>query len=451
MIIRIVLLIMLLASPAYAAVLMETNFDSDADFTVTQPTSGATICTSGCGMPSPWNAYRSGMSYCTGGPGNNNFYIKTGAGATTASNGAYACASGSKCLTFWDESCTNDFEDSDGMLSYDLGAEYSDVYVRFKIKFGYKTSGARYEFRTTEPAQHKFTHVQHYVGGSLYEYLSNDTDGSNSPVVVGGMIFFAPSDFLVCADERCNCGSNTTCYYCNSGSPSYTYDGTNQDFTSLGGSFLTTLGDNNWHTIQMRHRMNTYSGGAFQSNGIFEYWVDGVRLINKTNIPYNKSGAETSPVRGWRWVSIGGNVLNRWTSSCTGTGCEQWYAVDDVVISTTFVPEDYVIGGSDTTAPVISGGLPTTTQKCTTAPTSVTLQATTDENATCKYSTTDVAYASMANTFFTTGTTSHSQSLSLGCGLSYTYYVRCIDGSDNANTSSTAINFSVEKKTIFRR
>lgn len=109
------------------------------------------------------------------------------------------------------------------------------------------------------------------------------------------------------------------------------------------------------------------------------------------------------------------------------------------------------VEGADTTPPVISGGLPTTVQKCSTAPASVTLQATTNENATCKYSTTDVVYASMAGTFSTTGTTAHSQSLSLGCGLSYTYYTRCMDGNSNANTSSTAITFSVEKKTMFRR
>lgn len=100
------------------------------------------------------------------------------------------------------------------------------------------------------------------------------------------------------------------------------------------------------------------------------------------------------------------------------------------------------IGGGDTTPPVISSPLPTGTQAYGTS--SVTLQVTTDESATCKYSATDVAYASMGSTFGSTGGTTHQQpGFTTANGQSYTRYVRCIDGSGNANTSSTAISFSV--------
>ena len=48
------------------------------------------------------------------------------------------------------------------------------------------------------------------------------------------------------------------------------------------------------------------------------------------------------------------------------------------------------------------------------------------------------------NTFTTTGGTSHSRTLTgLTDGQSYTYYVRCIDGSGNANTNDYTISFSV--------
>jgi hypothetical protein len=100
------------------------------------------------------------------------------------------------------------------------------------------------------------------------------------------------------------------------------------------------------------------------------------------------------------------------------------------------------IGGGDTTPPVISYPLPTGTQAYGTS--GVTLQVTTDESATCKYSATDVAYASMGSTFSSTGGTTHQQpGFTTANGQSYTRYVRCIDGSGNANTSSTAISFSV--------
>jgi hypothetical protein len=99
-------------------------------------------------------------------------------------------------------------------------------------------------------------------------------------------------------------------------------------------------------------------------------------------------------------------------------------------------------GGGDVTPPVISSPLPSGEQAYGT--TSVTLQVTTNEAATCRYHTSDVAYASMGSTFGSTGGTTHQQTgFSVSNGQSYTRYVRCIDGSGNASTASTAINFSV--------
>lgn len=102
------------------------------------------------------------------------------------------------------------------------------------------------------------------------------------------------------------------------------------------------------------------------------------------------------------------------------------------------------LGEGDTTPATISSPLPTGVQTCTTDPRNVTLQVTTNENATVKYSTTDQAYDSMANTFSTTGELSHSTVVSNACGGSYTYYCRSMDGAGNKNTSSTPISYSVE-------
>lgn len=96
----------------------------------------------------------------------------------------------------------------------------------------------------------------------------------------------------------------------------------------------------------------------------------------------------------------------------------------------------------DNTAPAISSPLPTGEQSFGTS--SVTLQVTTDENATCKYDSSDLAYASMASTFATTGGTTHQQaSVEVSNGQSYTHYVRCTDSVGNTNGSSTTIAFSV--------
>ena len=76
--------------------------------------------------------------------------------------------------------------------------------------------------------------------------------------------------------------------------------------------------------------------------------------------------------------------------------------------------------------------------------TQTTLGLTTDEAATCRYSTQPgVAYASMTNTFTTTGTTTHSTILSGLTSQSYSFYVRCADALGNANTNDFVIAFSV--------
>jgi len=97
----------------------------------------------------------------------------------------------------------------------------------------------------------------------------------------------------------------------------------------------------------------------------------------------------------------------------------------------------------DVAAPVLSDGQPSGVLPIGTTQTAVSLS--TDESATCKYSTSaGTAYASMTNTFSTTGGTSHSQTITgLTDGNSYNYYVRCQDASENANSSDFTVSFSI--------
>jgi len=97
---------------------------------------------------------------------------------------------------------------------------------------------------------------------------------------------------------------------------------------------------------------------------------------------------------------------------------------------------------SDTTPPSRSSGQPTGT--LTAGTTQATLSLATNENATCKYSTVaNVAYNSIANTFATTGGTTHTKSVGVTNGGNYSYYVRCRDVAGNANTNDFTISFSV--------
>lgn len=101
-----------------------------------------------------------------------------------------------------------------------------------------------------------------------------------------------------------------------------------------------------------------------------------------------------------------------------------------------FIPPDVLPPGR-------LNGSPSGTLSYGTTQTAVSL--TTDENATCKYATTTgVAYASMANTFTTTGNLSQSVTITgLSNGQSYAYYVRCQDTTGNSNTDDFTISFSI--------
>jgi hypothetical protein len=75
--------------------------------------------------------------------------------------------------------------------------------------------------------------------------------------------------------------------------------------------------------------------------------------------------------------------------------------------------------------------------------TQIEMSITTNEASTCKWSTTDQAYASMPNTM-SGSANSHSATITgLTSGNSYTRYVRCADTAGVAMTSSQAVTFSV--------
>lgn len=425
MIIRIILLIMLLASPAYAAVLYETNFDSSADWTVVQPMPPETQCypPTNCGMPSPWNSYKNGSNRCgsgvSGRPGSNLWYIDTGAGYSDAySTTPTACASGAKCATYWMESCVDGFEDSDGSMTIIMDSEQSDLYVRWKIKFK-----PNFELMSSD-WQNKLFHIQHSVDGSNpYSYFSGS--GDNVPVTVGGLASYSDNYLYFYAENRCYGPT----YACN-GVVNWGL-GTIASQRNAGG-----LLDGNWHTIEYRATMNTIVGTC---NGSVNLYIDGVL---KSVIPgYPNTGLcfSQTGMRGWKSVLIGGNSDIQWDlSSSTMESREQWYAVDDVVISTTYVGTDYVIGGGgDTTAPAVSI---TTSDPQTIILDSLSVTGTASDAvgvSSCKYRIGSAPDAS--NGTACTGTTSWTCATSGFSVGNNTLYVGCEDAAGNWGSDSITV------------
>lgn len=259
------------------------------------------------------------------------------------------------------------------------------------------------------------------ISGSSYSLTANASDGSG----VVGVKFYIDSNLVGSEDTSYPYSEtlNTTSYP----DGSYTIYAVARDITALyatSSSVGVTI-DNTAPTVSITSPTASQTVTIFSpvvswgDSSTCEYKYDSgsystvTCASNGSDIPAPSSGVHTLTVRG---TDAGSNTS---TNS----------------VSFTYTP--------DTTGPSISdNGSSSGTLSAGTA--SATLSITTDENATCKYGTTpNTAYASIANTFSTTGGTSHSQSVSVSDGNSYSYYVRCIDGSSNANTNDYSISFSV--------
>jgi hypothetical protein len=107
-----------------------------------------------------------------------------------------------------------------------------------------------------------------------------------------------------------------------------------------------------------------------------------------------------------------------------------------------------IVVNRDSVPAIIDNLSPSGILQCTTNPLNVNMTFTTNEAATGRYGLTDTVYGSLTSQFGATLVTSHSQSVSVPCGQSRTYYIRTSDALGNLNTSSTTISFSVASPQI---
>jgi hypothetical protein len=116
--------------------------------------------------------------------------------------------------------------------------------------------------------------------------------------------------------------------------------------------------DGEWHSIEYKLKEIPQKG---VSDGEFLMYIDGHLAISKTNIPWADMGADASGTRacsdcggrvvnppsdflGWNTVIIGGNANIQRFSNTSNTNVEQRYTIDDLVIATSYIGPDYVIG-----------------------------------------------------------------------------------------------------------
>ncbi|MCF7862303.1 hypothetical protein K9M79_08765, partial [Candidatus Woesearchaeota archaeon] len=173
--------------------------------------------------------------------------------------------------------------------------------------------------------------------------------------------------------------------------------------------------------------------------GNLDVWVDyGYDVTYGYGYGYGDEGVPTYG-QGTSIVSYAqGNDQNVYITNLLA-GTYYYYAVHvrDTAGNEEVVTGTFTTDSEDIHAPVVTASGPSGTN----TDGSVTLTVTTDESATCKYAITDKAYSSMT-AFTTTGTTTHSQALSLAEGV-HQYYVRCSDGTTEMTTSAI-IQFTVD-------
>lgn len=405
--------IMFIALPCYGEIIFETDFNNNADWqprpvsaTNDTATAGAFVScdynTASCAAaPSPtgWDYYRS-----TGwwwGPN----YEDTVRIKSTAGDGTVVGRGGAgKAFIMYNEANVGSSGDgwgADGILLKLLPIDQAELYVSFWLK----TSALQFQ---NDRSNLKLFRTSHFdkTNTTIFQAFSG---GPRAPIYVYDLQ--TSTTYGVEQMHSYRCDPQASDYYCPNSPAKAADSGTH----FIIGDVLKRMpetpsdagawGDTNWHRHDFRIKMNTYAGsGTWNADGILEFWFDGVLQKSTKNIKWINSGTDTSI--GWNTIEFGGNAYNNFSDNwvtnknyvvgdkinysgymweciqnvtytnstrpsfstpiywkklgiVSGQKIEQWYAIDDVVVSTTPIPQDYVIGGTKPpTAPKNVTGTP---------------------------------------------------------------------------------------------
>ena len=248
--------------------------------------------------------------------------------------------SSGKGLTFWDQT-RGVVEWTSGMqIGVDFPAQEA-VYVRYWIKM---QPGYRYDKGTSTSMMRKLNHISHYLyngkpftfftAGGFFPTTVNQLGFANANLANLCNTFFIrpdPSYNGVQANPMPNVFKGTANStgirnhfdLPNDDLPIGNYSGTGTEYNSPG-----MLADGGWHSLEFYLRNNSAPGVP---NGEYKFWMDGVLQIYGAGLIYREA-ASNLPKAIWNFVHVGGNIYNPFRGS--GISGEQFYAVDDLVIST---------------------------------------------------------------------------------------------------------------------
>lgn len=303
-------------STCFSEIIFEDNFDGHDDWVIEQPVA-----------PTAANAYQGESSIL---PGYHSYYIagsyyaNKGMNSLILDNSNFRGLSG-KALTFWNESdLRGDGWASDNQIGIYLPKGYDEMYISFYIKFqpGWKWA--------TTDADQKILRASHYHGDSPFKYFA---DGNQHPLANLNIVKFNSGIGDACLKAAYR---YENVYFPDSATPSHkrseifyppyaNYVGTGKDFTD----------DTGWQCWELRLKMNSAPGVA---DGIYQFWINDELMISVTDLAWSDSGSQVSPRLNWNYVILGGNSFNHFAPNTAEA--EQWYAVDDLIISTEKVGMD---------------------------------------------------------------------------------------------------------------
>jgi len=339
--------LLLLAVPSYGAVIFEENFDEQADWNTGNQYDAQECSVGNCNAswyPTNWDAFRNmkGSSSFTHPP------VSIGSMPDGSSDHTNS-TSNKKALIIYNESNTYNpgYWAGDGNLIKYFGpsANYKELYVRMWMK-----TQANWQVQSTGTVQSKVFRTSHWRpdGDNIFQ-VANE----NSPIFFwdwgawNGQAIYMPA-------YRCDAtpyvASGTTQgrsadYYCDALDTAHNFQKGDYGQVWSSGGPTTKFADGAWHRYDIHLKMNDI--GA--ANGVLEWSYDGQLVLSHYDMIWKEPSASADT--GWNNVWFGGNSNNAF-----GNYVDQWYAIDDIVVSTTAIPDTYTIGGStaDMSAPAAS-------------------------------------------------------------------------------------------------
>lgn len=310
-----------------AAILFSEGFDTQANWSPTQGASGATCvrgqsCTTA--IPTGFYDYRvAGMEACSNPDDKHN---------TLNINELNARGGGGKALTVWNEPCYSRSGSwgSDGLLGVDFPPQ-DEVYVRYWIKFqpdwrwdGDGSAGGRPLGTANSSPMQKFLHLSHMTPGisPIWDFFSGT---QNKPRFTPHLAKFSGGSMRIqfsLPHSPLTSARNSSASF-----PLNVFLGAAPlDWGVPGkGGVPAPPGDGRWHSFEFYVKLNTAGGAA---NGISKVWYDGALVGSASNVVWVPTGDDPAL---WRWnhAWLGGNNSNTYLPAK-----EQWYAIDDFVVST---------------------------------------------------------------------------------------------------------------------